>query len=274
MKIYEFNDYRKLLKAHILEVNRFKEEKLTYEKLASRLRIQKSYLSKIFKGDADLSRDQAYLCSKELDLSEKEEEYFYLLIELSRTALPEFKKELSDKIKILQLQNTQSIEYLKEKSGEILESNQIQKYYLLPETQLIHLALGLERYQKNPEDLKDQLNISGELLKKSMTLLEELKLIEMVEGKIKLSRSNMHLENSSEFFHQWHVQFKLKCLEKLKALEQKDKYNFLVTFSAEEEDKEKIRIEFLNFIKKVETIVKKSPPKSLYQMNFDLFKWL
>lgn len=257
-----------------MEINRYGEDKLTYEKLAKNLRIQKSYFSKVLKGDADLSRDQAFLCAQEMKLSESEEDYLYLLIELSRTSLPEFKKKLKEKIKGIQLKNTQSIEYLKEKSDQVLDSNQIQRYYLRPETQLIHLALGLERYQEMPELLKVDLNISGETLKASIELLEELKLITVQDEKISLLRSNMHLDNSSEFFHQWHVQFKLKSLEQLKKLSQSDKYNFLVTFSSEESDKERIRIEFLNFLKKVESIVKNSKSENLYQMNFDLFKWL
>ena len=274
MKIFEFNDYRIFLKEYILEINRFGEEKLTYQKLAEKLRIQKSYLSKVLKGDADLSRDQAYLCAGELNLSQKEEDYFHLLIDSSRTALPDFRKKLAKRIKSIQLQNTQSIEYLKEKSDQVLDSNQIQKYYLMPETQLVHLALGLKRFQQSPEELKSELNISGEMLTNALKLLEELQLIERKNDSIKLLKSNMHLDNSSAFFHQWHVQFKLKALEKLKSLSQDDKYNFLVTFSSKEADKEKIRIEFFNFLKKVESIVKGSEPQNLYQMNFDLFKWL
>lgn len=65
----------------------------------------------------------------------------------------------------------------------------------------------------------------------------------------------------------------LKSQEHIKKLSNDNKYNFLVTFSADEADHEKIRIEFMNYLKKVEAIVKRSNPKDLYQMSYNLFKW-
>ncbi len=59
-----------------------------------------------------------------------------------------------------------------------------------------------------------------------------------------------------------------------KGLEQNDKYNFTVSFTANEEAKEKIRLEFLKMLNFIEKAVTQAPSEKLYQMNFDLFKWL
>lgn len=274
MNIFEFNSYREVIKASIEESKRFSGKKITYQELAENLRIQKSYFSKVMAGNAELSRDQAFLYTQHFNFNDLDREYFELLVELERTSLKDYRKILSKKVKKLQHQNTQSLKYLKEKTGKQLTSDQLQRYYLLPETQLIHLSLGLPVIQKDPSVLKNIFGVSEEILTNCINTLKELDLIEDDGDLIKTKRSNMHLNNGSEFFHQWHTQFKLKSLEKLKSLSSEDKYNFLVTFSSKEKDKEKIRIEFLNFIKKVESIVKKSEKENLYQMNFDLFKWI
>lgn len=274
MKLYENLCYREIIKNYINERNRFGGEKLTYQSFAEKLRIQKSYLSKILKGDAELSKDQAYLCAHELELDEEEREYFHLLIDCERSALPQYKKEISSKIKNIQLKKTQSDSYLVKEKPKNLDMNDAQKYYLYPEVQLIHLSLGIKKYQDAPEKLMQELSISQELFQNCIKTLEALNLIEFDNKKIKILKSNMHLSNESPLFHQWHLQFKLKSLEQLKNLSARDKYNFLVSFSASEEDKEKIRIEFLHFLNKVEKIVKKSKSENLYQMNFDLFNWL
>ena len=66
----------------------------------------------------------------------------------------------------------------------------------------------------------------------------------------------------------------MKGLEWIKTLDENDKYNFVASFSASENEKEEIHREFLKFLNKIESIVKKASNKNLYQLNFDLFKWL
>lgn len=272
MKIYEFSTYQNYINAYI-EHEKSLYNKVTYQKLAEIMRIQKSYLSKVMSGNASINKDQGYLLGQFIGLSEEEMSFLFLLIDFEKCALVELQNKLRDQIKTIQIQQTQSDKYIDKTKNE-LTSEEIQEYYLLPENQLIHLALSIAKYQENTELLRSDLRINRDTFSKSLKILQKLNLIELTSKKVKLLKSNLHLEHSSPFFHQWKTQMALKSIEWIKGLETKDKYNFTVSFTSDEQAKEKIRIEFLNFLKRVETLVSKAPSESLYQLNFDLHKWI
>ena len=237
------------------------------------MRIQKSYLSKVMARNASINKDQGYLLGKYLKLDTEELDYLFLLIDFEKCALKELRDELEHKIKTIQISKTQSNQYLEKQSNRLTTADN-QKYYLLPENQLIHLALSIEKYQKDIELLRKDFNLNQTVFSTSLKTLEQLNLIQIKDSKVKLIKSNLHLDHDSPFFHQWKAQMMMKGIEWIKGLETKDKYNFTVSFTSDEETKENIRIEFLNFLKKIEKLVTKAPSENLYQLNFDLFKWL
>lgn len=272
MKIYEYENYQDFINAYILS-EKAVGNKVTFQKLADQMRIQKSYLSKVMAKNASINKDQGFLLASSLGLSEKETEYFFLLIDYEKCALSELKEKLKNKIKTIQVKETQSDRYI-DKTNNELTSEELQEYYLLPENQLIHLALSIPKYQSDIEKLREELKINKQSFSMSLKILQKLELIKVIDKKVKLLKSNLHLKHDSPFFHQWKAQMSLKSIEWIKNLETKDKYNFTVSFTSDEETKESIRIEFLNFLKKVEALVTKAPSKKLYQLNFDLHKWI
>lgn len=272
MKIYEYSYYQEVIKAYIDEQELLKN-KVSYQQIALSLRMQKSYFSKVMAKNAELNKDQAFLLGQFLKLTPEETDYLFLLTDWARASDSNLKTYLKEKIKNIQFQKIQSHKYLNTNEAKP-NSELLNKYYLSPEVQLIHLSAGIKRFQREPDNIRKELNLSPNIFKETLKLLQELELIELKENKLKILKSNLHLKPDSPFFPSWQTQFKLKSTEWIKSLEEGDKYNFLATFSSTEEDKEKIRIEFLHFLKKVEKIVKDSPPEKLYQINFDLFKWL
>lgn len=272
MNIYEYSSIPDII-TNFKNEQRLKGNPVTLEKIAHQIRIQKSYLSKVMKSEAILNKDQAYELASFMQLDETQRDYIFLLIDHFKAGNKNFRDELKGKIKTIQTQNTQTKNYISKHSFD--ESNSdFQKYYLKPEMQLVHLGFALNKYQKEPELLKFELGINQADFQDILLTLESLELIEVKKDRIKLIKSNLHLSNESPLFNQWSILFKLKSIEWLKRLESDEKYNFNVTFSASDKDREQIRIEFMSFIKKVENIVKNSTSKNLYQLNFDLFKWL
>jgi hypothetical protein len=60
----------------------------------------------------------------------------------------------------------------------------------------------------------------------------------------------------------------------LQTLNEDEKHNFMGTFSADPETAAEIKKKFRDFLKDVERLVIKAPSKNVFQMSFDLFKWL
>lgn len=272
MNIFEFNSVPQII-LNFKNEQRFKGNNTTLEKIASEIRIQKSYLSKVMKSEANLNKDQAYELSLLMSLDEVQRDYLFLLIDYHKAGNAKLKKVLKTKIDQIQNKNTQTKNYLSKNAFEET-SSEFQKYYLKTEMQLVHLSLALKKYQKDPELLQNELALSKNDFQNILSTLEKLQLIEFHKDQIKLTQSNLHLNSESPLFPQWSALFKMKSIEWMKKIEKEDQYSFNVSFTATDKDREKIRLEFMKFLKKVEGIVKDSPSKGLYQLNFDLFKWL
>lgn len=272
MNIYEHNQVQDIIKSYVQD-QKILGIKVTYQEIANKLRMQKSYLSKIIAKQAVLSKDQAYLLANLICLDSQQIKYLFLIVDRDKAAIKEFKDSLDKEILLIQNSRTKSEDYLNKELNQTTTS-QMQKYYLFPEVQLVHLALSIKEFQSKPERLKESFGISEQLYQDTIQTLVELELIEISAKGISLRKSNLHLPSTSPFFHQWQLQMKLKSIEWGKRLDDQNKYNFITSFTASEEDKDTIRYEFMSFLKKVEVIVKHSKSKNLYQMNFDLFKWL
>jgi hypothetical protein len=223
--------------------------------------------------NAFLNKDQGFLLANLMKLNEEEKEFIFLLIDLDKAAIKDYQEEIKIKIKKIRNINTQSNSYLN-KNESILNETEYQKYYMYTETQLVHLAFSIKEFQNNPDVLCGILNISQSLFDQIIKTLISLNLIAIKNNKVILIKSNLHLPQKSPLFHSWQMQTKIKSNEWIKKVEDKDKYNFCVSFTAEEKDKEIIYFEFMKFLKKVEAVVKNAKSKNLFQMNFDLFKWL
>lgn len=273
MKLYELKSYQDIIHTYI-EFQKSLGNRITYQKLAEVMRIQKSYLSKVMSNGASLNKDQLYLFAQYIELTHDEMEYLFLLLDIEKCGIHDLKKQLQSKALEISLSKTQSNNYLN-KSSLNLQTEQINEYYLSPENQLVHLALAIPKYQSDLELLKSDLRLGSSQFSKIITLLERLELIELsAKGKTKIKKSNLHLSPNSPYFESWKNQFTLKASEWNKSLNEKEKYRFTVSFTADDDTRERIRLEFLKLLKTIESEVQKAPSKNLYQMNFDLFKWI
>ncbi|MCT4642094.1 MAG: DUF4423 domain-containing protein [Bacteriovoracaceae bacterium] len=269
--IYEYKSINKIIEAYIKH-QAFLGQKTTQSSISNALNMQKSYFSKIMSQNAFLNKDQVYLLSKVLKLDEKEFSYLNLICDYEKSGIAAYKSELLKKIDAISNKNTQSEKYLSKKNTAITTEG-INRYYSDEYSQLIHLCLGIKRFQAEPKKLISLFKINEKKYLKIIKNLEELNLIQVNEKNIKLISSNLHLSRESNLFSSWYKTNKLNVLSKLDSLDDEEKYNFIANFSCDQESKEKIRVEFLSFLKKVEKIVKDAPAKELYHLGFDLIKW-
>lgn len=101
MNIFRHLDYKKLI-SDLVDSRKKSDSKYSYAKLAEAIRVQKTYISQVVRGGAQLNSDQAYLAARFFDLSEEETEYLRLLVEWDRTQVQERKKSLLAKIHAIQ----------------------------------------------------------------------------------------------------------------------------------------------------------------------------
>ena len=78
MNIYEELDYRVILRKTIEERKRV-DSSSNFQKLATAIRVQKSYLSKVFRETTDLNTDQLFLACEHLEFTSDQKNYLFLL---------------------------------------------------------------------------------------------------------------------------------------------------------------------------------------------------
>lgn len=271
MNIYGETNYRKVIKDYITGQKRF-DSTINYQNMASAMGIQKAYLSLVVKGERDLSQDQLYRANQYMKFTLDQAAYMELLLEWSRCGVADRKAWLKKKIQEQQRQ------YLKtEKTLEVNtrqdEVRSAEEYYLDPVHQLIHVAMDIPRFKKNPNELADYFNVSPERIQQALQTLERMGVISFGKDGVEINQHNLHLARESQVFWAWKQSLNLLSMHKCRGLSQKDSYNFSVVFSADDEVKNKLHQLFLSFLKEAQGLVKQARSKNVYQMNFDLFNW-
>ncbi len=269
--IYNYLEYRKYIKDTV-EQKKKVGMKMTYESLATSIRVQKSYLSKVLTGNAKLNRDQAYLLCESFKLSNEEKDFFFLLLDYDTSAISNRRKDLLKQIKEIQKVKCRPKEYIQSKS--IISKNDTNLYYLDPLHQLVHMALTIKEFNKSPKALCDSLNISEEKFTSILSSLETMKIIEIDKNGIKVLIESVHLEDQSSLYWPWKSQLNNMANSRLQYKKCDEDISFSVVFTCDQETKEKIRNDFFKLLEKSQKLVNKSKSKNMCQLNFDLFKWL
>ena len=285
MSLFQEKSYRSAIE-RIVSSRKHLDSRMRFGLLAESMRIQKSYLSKVLRGDAHLSTDQLYLGCKYLGLTPEESKYLQLLLEFERSTLPDRKESLRKQVERMQAIQLESKKHLK--AGEVARDSEELAlgngaYYLDPTHQLVHIALTVPKYLSDPRLISQDLGIEPERVEQSIDVLTKLGVLAVSQessagkrarGKIELLQTQVHLPRESPFYRPWRAQLRQWALQRLLQLDSKKAYTFSVVFSADEETRTEIQAKFLEFLSWTEKRVAKTKPERVYQMNFDLFRWL
>ena len=98
MNVFTETDYRTILR-RVVEERKEMESNLTFQSLAEKTRIPKSYISKVVTGKAHFNYDQLFSICEILGMNQDQTDYLCLLLEQERSICPSRKKNLLAKVK-------------------------------------------------------------------------------------------------------------------------------------------------------------------------------
>ena len=287
--VYQEGSYRKAIEK-IVSARKHLDSRMRFSRLAEHMRIQKSYLSKVLKGDAHLNSDQLHLGCEYLELDAHESKYLQLLLEWERSTIPSRKQELSAQINKFRERQMESKAHLQAKALAVSKDAGeagaggigTNEYYIDPIYQLVHVALTIPAYRQDPKALASALGLPYERVEHAIQVLTRLGIIAIrtpfsqerrTRGEIEVLVKQVHLNRESPLYRPWRSQLRLWALQKLFEMGNKKPYTFSVVFSADEETRAEIQAKFLEFLSWAEKRVGKTKPERLFQMNFDLLPW-
>ncbi len=248
---------------------------LTLKKVAEKIAIQYTYLSKALNDDkTHLSEDHLFAIARIFDLLPEEADFLMLLRAHRVATNPERKADLR-----LKLERVRKARKLRATVQEVsaMQIHHEMAYLLDPLCLLSNIALHLDEYFRSPKKLCQVLGITPGKLKAILRNLEQLGFVELGNQDfevLKILKSNFHYSTDHPLMRVHQSLLKQYSASQLLKTDEADKHAFMATFTADEPTFEKIKQEFQVFLSKVEKLAIQSKSKGMYQMGFDLFRWL
>jgi uncharacterized protein (TIGR02147 family) len=272
--LFAQDEYRMTLKARMKELQ-VERPALTWRKLASEIPMQYTYLSKALNDeDTHLSEDHLFNVCRALEFFPDETEFLFLQRSYATARDSERKEHLLRKIRDLRQSRKLNAKDQALSSSQLAEQV---RYLFEPLCLIVHQALDVAEYRKDPRRLCAPLSITVGQLKEILRVLSRNDYIELEDDGLtvrKLKAGDIHF-GPNHFLMRYHLSMvKSQMIARVSRTVEEDKFGFLVTFTMDEPSFKKIRDEFQEFLKSVEKIASKAKNESVYQLSFDLFKWL
>jgi uncharacterized protein (TIGR02147 family) len=263
LKFYDFNLY-------VTEYLNYlaKNEHGIKKKMCEHLNIHPSLLSQVLNGNRQLGLDQVYLLADFFRLTETELEYFLILFNKTQCLNNKLQKFYDSQLNsIIKKQNLIS-SHLEDKS-DLSEINKA-KFF----SNWIYLAIcSLTSFEGGVDviEICEKLNLKRDIVLDAITFLQDTHLCIGKNGKYFQVTSRMHLDKSSPYMKQHHINWRIKSIESLD-VKNNENINFTSAVTVSVEDAEKIRNEIMNLIKKLNPIVSNTHPREMHSLNIDFFK--
>ncbi len=274
MDVFAENDYRDVIRKRVKELAQTRKA-LTLQKLASLIPVQNTYLSRALNDEkTHLNEDHLFRACKVLEFFPEEIDYLFLLRNRAIASDPDRRSYLESKINRVRQSRHRSAEFQEFDTRRLTEE---MAYLFDPVCTVVQTALFIDEYRRNPRKLCQPLGISVPRLKKALTKLRHLHFIELGDDGLtvlKVNQNQVHYGTDHPLMRTHQSLLRKKCSVQLDQAPEEDKQSFMGTFTADEETFELLRKRLREFLKEIEGLVAPAPSRNLYQLNFDLFRWL
>lgn len=265
MNIFDFKSYKDYLKAVC------QAERGGLSRLAEAGQVQKSYLSACLSGKNHLTLDHAFGMAEYLNLSDYQQDYFFVLIEKEKASTPKLKKRLEAKARDM---SRESYRLKNQQRDTIIVSEapslEIGAYYASWLSTAIHMLTSIERFQ-TVASIAKRLALPQESVERSIAQLGKLDLVKKQGEKYRWNSSNLHLEDDSIWIANHHGNWRLRAVDNVQKGDSESTH-YSVVQSMSEEDFEKLKRKIVQFIKEFQSIADPSDPEEAFCLNLDFFR--
>lgn len=266
INIYEFSNYKVFVQKMLSErANRGRGE---YGRLASFLRVSSVAISQIFRGERDLSVEQALATAKFLNLSHEEQDYFLLLVQFSRAGTKDLQLYYAGKIKSTQERRRELAARHEQKKK--LSENVKAIFYSSWHYSAIRIASSVPGCH-SVDQLAVRLQLNRAVVKEAVEFLVENDLCVSIPEGVTLGPTSTMLAPDSPFIHNHRRNLRLKGLEHLQKHTSEDLfYSGFVSLSRQ--DARLLRARLVDVVDQFIKTVKDSPAEEVACLNLDWFR--
>jgi uncharacterized protein (TIGR02147 family) len=264
INVFDFADYKNLLNQLL------KSEGARWGavgQIATAIGCQRSYLSKVLHGKAELTMDQAHALARYLAFSPVATEYFLALVEKSRAASPAFRAHIDKRLAALKREH----ENLSEKMDRPRAPEDFRHavYYSVWYYSAIHILTSVPGYQ-TPAAIAARLQLPLALVQDALKQLAEMELVKK-EGRDWNFAAEIHVGAQSALVALHHGNWRQRAVIDA-AQPQGAGIHFTTVQAISRADFEKIRQNLLQFILTTTRTAGPSPSEEVYSFSCDLFR--
>ncbi len=152
------------------------------------------------------------------------------------------------------------------------------EYLFSPNILILHVALMSQTLREDTRVLGQRLGLRASELKNNLKTLERLRLSKIRSARSLLvthvERWRAHFTKRSSTHARGTKSLRQLCQSRIATTPEEEKHALNFTFTMDTQGFDSLKKEFQVFLKKAEEISIKSRHTEVYQLNFDLFKWL
>lgn len=264
MKIFSHDNYLNVLKDAIKENGKVYGYRA---QLAEAAGCQRSFMSQVLHGKADLLLEHAAGLAKFWNLTDGESDFFILQVSIARAGSPQLADILRKRLNRAREDN-ENLRTRFNKSTSI-QNDSLLSYYSSWHLRAIHMALTVPAFQ-TPSALARRFELPLTVILQSLSKLEELGLAQTSGKEWSAIKTNLHLGKESVANTIAHSVWRQQAVLKSQILENTGiHYTAIYTLSAKDVDHlKKMMLEFIDSTRKM---VEPSEPQEMMVMTCDLF---
>lgn len=237
-----------------------------FARLAQSTNLHKSTINQVFKGDRDLTPEQAERVAMYLGLTPEETKALIFHVEMQRAGTPQLREFFS-----------QQLEELKRRSASLarrvartraLQSEERAIFYSHWAYSAVQILSSIPEYQ-NLDSISDRLKLPRSFVRQVVNFLLQTGLCIQKEGHIEPGVWMSHLEGGSPLVSQHHRNWRGKASEKHPHLSPTKELAYSAVMSLSERDAQRIREIFAQAVEKSNQIAKDSACERLYCVGID-----
>lgn len=268
MNIFNYTNYKLYVNERIKTLP--KRGHGEYLRIAKFIGLHTTSVSQIFKGNKDLSLEQAAKLAQYFGLSELESDYFLNLVEFEKAGNAELKVLIEARIRKIKNHSLDLVNRIPK--DKILSDSEKAKFYSLWYYSAIRLLVDVPEYQ-NRELIANRLGLSLKTVNESIDFLLSMGLLEYEDIKLKVGLKRTFIESSSNLVARHHINWRLKTIERFDTLEHLKDFVFTSPMTISIEDGMKIRELLSQTVEKIMKLNSSSKSEDLYILNIDWLKF-
>ena len=266
MKIFEYNDYRKFLRARVRALPGHGRGELT--RIARALQIHTTMMSHVMNGSAEFSLEQALRLADYLAFDALETDYLVALVQRERAGDRRTRAYCQTKLDELN-RRARDVKIRIDARNEMNEADRA-IYYSSPSYAHVRLLTAIPRFQTF-EALAGETALTPKRLRMILDFLLSRGLCVEADGRIMFGDVPTYLESSSALVARHHLNWRAKVQDRLETLRDDD-LAFTYPTVISEEDFLLIREKIVRLIAECRAIANPSPSNDLYCLNVDWLK--